>query len=79
MKLRTPPAGLIAQDGRTGPWVHLPNEGGLLELLAEGEPARARTRAVLAAGGQCADPETAELPLRRHPDRAPDARAQAGR
>jgi len=71
MKLRTTPDGLIAQDPRSNAWVRLPGEEDLVAFLAEGEPARERASAALAAAGAAeADPSAAGLPFRPRSMRA---------
>lgn len=64
MRLRTTPAGLIAEDEGRGRWVALPGEHDLVAFLAEGAPARERAAAAMAApDAVAADPAAAGLPF----------------
>ena len=64
MKLRATPEGLIAEDADRDRWVRLPGEDDLLAFLREGEPARERAAAAIAAGDAVeADPAAAGLPF----------------
>jgi 2-keto-4-pentenoate hydratase/2-oxohepta-3-ene-1,7-dioic acid hydratase in catechol pathway len=64
MKLRTTPDGLIAHDPDRGRWVLLPGEGDLLTFLRDGDEARERAAAAMAAGDALeADPSSAGLPF----------------
>jgi 2-keto-4-pentenoate hydratase/2-oxohepta-3-ene-1,7-dioic acid hydratase in catechol pathway len=65
MRLRRTPDGLIVHDQRRDRWVAVPGEHDLLAFLAEGEAARERVEAAIAADDAVeADPATAGLPFR---------------
>jgi len=64
MRLRATPEGLIAYDAERERWVQLPGERDLIGFLGEGEAARERAGAAIAASDAVeADPATARLPF----------------
>jgi 2-keto-4-pentenoate hydratase/2-oxohepta-3-ene-1,7-dioic acid hydratase in catechol pathway len=65
MKLRTTPAGVIAEDPANDRWVLLPGDDDLLAVLAAGADGRERAAAALAdPDATTVDPRTAGLPFR---------------
>jgi 2-keto-4-pentenoate hydratase/2-oxohepta-3-ene-1,7-dioic acid hydratase in catechol pathway len=71
MKLRSTPDGLIAHDPAADRWIRLPGEADVVTFLAEGDPARERASAALAAADAVeADPATAGVPFRPRSMRA---------
>jgi len=74
MKLRSTPAGVIAEDPERGRWVSLPQTGDLLSLLAGGAEARAEIadhiESVAGNESAAADPSAAGLPFKPRSMRA---------